>query len=140
MFFIKLKVLKSSGIYKNNIKVDIHQLENCYIDMVLQCYIVWLNVDGFGLQLKPILIKANDSIYSESPEELEEVGELKFDELVQLQSNTVFNTTVDTPVESESQLESESQDMPSDIMESEYYIETLRKNLMDSMSDTSEDG
>ena len=108
--------------------------------MVLQCYIVWLNVDGFGLQLKPILIKANDSIYSESPEELEEVGELKFDELVQLQSNTVFNTTVDTPVESESQLESESQDMPSDIMESEYYIETLRKNLMDSMSDTSEDG
>jgi hypothetical protein len=58
---IRLKLLKTDDfetiVHSNNIKINIEEInKECWLKCILEIYAIWINENGFGLFIRPILL------------------------------------------------------------------------------------
>jgi len=96
---IRLKILKTADfettIQLNNNKINIMEIpKNCWIKAILEVYAIWINENGFGLFIRPILIDLksiqqnlyNYKLIDEDSDEVEDIDDM----LCTVQDNTTF--------------------------------------------------
>ena len=115
---IRFKIIKSSDfnttIQLNNKKIDINDIpRNSWVKSILEIYAIWINENGFGLFIRPILLdfKLNQtSLYNYKLIEDSDENEELDDAVCTIQDNSIF-------IKSENEITSSILEMPTTVYE-----------------------
>ena len=116
---IRLKLLRTDDfetiVQQNNKRIKIEEIgRECWLKSILEIYAIWINENGFGLFIRPILINVKPCMKllydykfadeSEGEEERDEVDDIEVDTMA---DNSIF-------IRSESEIASSVLEMPSE--------------------------
>jgi hypothetical protein len=131
---IRLKLLRTNDfetiIHHNNSKINIEEIsKDCWLKCILEIYAIWINENGFGLFIRPILLSFKPSMkvsYNYKLIDESDEGEQDNDIIETVNDNSVF-------IRSENEITSSVLEMPNansseEIIENNYDSTTSSDN------------
>lgn len=114
---IRLKILKTNDfetiVQNNNTRINIEEIyKDCLLKCILEVYAIWINPNGFGLFIRPILLSLKPCTKINYNYKLIEDSDEQDDGLIDTFDNSIF-------IRSESEITSSILEMPKNAPSSE---------------------